>query len=383
MGMILLVDDRPENLRALEAVLEPLGHSLVSARSGEEALSCLLRNKIDLILLDVMMPGIDGFETAELIKRRERVSEVPIIFLTAINQAVEHHLRGYEIGAVDYITKPFDTHILRSKVSLFIDLQDKKEQLRAQAKELQARLDERDRAERALARRSAELARSNMQLDQFVQIASTELREPLDTMAGLLELIEDRCIQSTDDELRLFSGRAVAQVDRMRMALDRLLRSSEGGASAPSELVELGKVVDEALANLNGAIDEAGAQVTRNDLPAVCGDFWQLVEVFEHLIGNALTFRGVDPPTIRIDASERSDECLVSVTDNGRGIDPTEHARIFTVFGRFAEDGSMRESGVGLAICRRIVEGQGGRIWVESSPGAGSTFSFTLPRLRT
>ena len=273
MGMILLVDDRPENLRALEAVLEPLGHSLVSARSGEEALSCLLRNKIDLILLDVMMPGIDGFETAELIKRRERVSDVPIIFLTAINQAVEHHLRGYEIGAVDYITKPFDTHILRSKVSLFIDLQDKKEQLRAQAKELQARLDERDRAERALARRSAELARSNMQLDQFVQIASTELREPLDTMAGLLELIEDRCIQSTDDELRLFSGRAVAQVDRMRMALDRLLRSSEGGASAPSELVELGKVVDEALSNLNGAIDEAGAQVTRYDLPAVCGCF--------------------------------------------------------------------------------------------------------------
>jgi two-component system sensor histidine kinase/response regulator len=379
MGRILLVDDRPENLRALEAVLEPLGHSLATASSGEEALSCLLREKVDLILLDVMMPGLDGFETAELIKRRERVSDVPIIFLTAMNQAVEHHLRGYETGAVDYITKPFDAHILRSKVSLFLDLHDKREQLRAQAKELSARLEERDRAERALARRTADLARSNMQLDQFVQIASHELREPMDTMAGLLELIEDRCILSSDEELRLFAGRALAQVDRMRQAVSSLLQSGGRGPN-PTDVVELDKALDQALSNLEGAIRAAGAQVVRGDLPTVCGDLWQLTEVFEHLIDNAIKFRGSDPPLIQVDASDGPGEQVISVKDNGQGIDHAEHARIFTVFGRFADDGSMRESGIGLPLCRRIVEGLGGRIWVESAPGAGSTISFTLPR---
>src|SRR6266540_5948408 len=152
MATILLVDDRAENLRALEAVLDPLGHTLLGAQSADEALACLLREEVALILLDVMMPGLDGFETAELIKQREKTRDIPIVFLTAINQAMEHHLRGYELGAVDYITKPFDAHILRSKVSVFLDLHQKRELLRAQTEELRKRLDERDRAQRALAR---------------------------------------------------------------------------------------------------------------------------------------------------------------------------------------------------------------------------------------
>ena len=206
MARILIVDDHPENLRALEAVLEPLGHTLVPAGTGEEALSHLLRDHVDLIFLDVMMPGLDGFETAELIKQRESVRDVPIIFLTAINQGIEHHLRGYELGAVDYVTKPFDAHVLRSKVSLFLDLKDKRERLQEQAKELRARLEERNRAERALVRRSAELARSHMLLDQFVQIASRELREPMDTMAGLLALMQEQARMLEERGLRPAAG---------------------------------------------------------------------------------------------------------------------------------------------------------------------------------
>ena len=139
MGSILLVDDRSENLLALEAILEPLGHRLVSAVSGEEALAQLLREEFAVILLDVQMPGMDGFETAELIKARERTRHVPILFLTAISKDRQHVFRGYETGAVDYIFKPFDSEILRSKVAVFVELYEKQQELTRQEELLRQR----------------------------------------------------------------------------------------------------------------------------------------------------------------------------------------------------------------------------------------------------
>lgn len=380
MAKILLVDDRPENLRALEAVLEPLGHDLLPARSGEEALGRLLREEVALILLDIMMPGLDGFETVELIKQRERTREIPIIFLTAINQAIEHHLRGYALGAVDYITKPFDAHILRSKVSVFLDLHEKREQLRAQAGELRTRLEERDRAQRALKRRTAELARSNTELDRFVSVASHDLREPLDTMAGFLELIARSVDRSAGDDVGLLIDRAVAQVARMREAMDTLLSSARPSDSLESsEAVELDRVLDQATDDLDGMLGE-GARVIRGTLPSVRGDYWQLVELVELLIENALRVDGDDAPEVRIEASEGSTEHLISIRDNGRGVDPHTAAGIFTVFAATGASQGGGPDDIGLLACRRIVERHGGRIWLESTPEGGSTVFLTLPR---
>jgi two-component system, sensor histidine kinase and response regulator len=379
MSTILLVDDRPENLRALEAVLEPLGHTLISASSGEDALACLLKEDISLILLDVMMPGLDGFETAELIKQRDRTSEVPIIFLTAINQAIEHHLRGYEAGAVDYISKPFDTHILRSKVSVFLDLHEKRTLLRAQKEELQKRLDERDRAQRALARRTAELTRSNTDLEQFVQTATHEMQEPLDTIAGLLDLVRARSAGSADEELHLFVGRAIAQVERMRGAMDELLQTSRLSDTLEDVgVVDMDEVVDHAAKDLETALADHGGVVTRRSLPRVRGDFWQLVELVELLVADALGSRGEDVPQIRIEATQGPDEHLIVVRHNGRGIDPIDAARLFTAIGRANASETDRARSVALATGRRIVERHGGRIWVEPSGGGGSV-CFTLP----
>jgi two-component system sensor histidine kinase/response regulator len=373
MAKILLVDDRPENLRALEAVLEPLGHDLLTARSGEEALGRLLREEVALILLDIMMPGLDGFETAELIKQRDKTREIPIIFLTAINQAIEHHLRGYALGAVDYITKPYDAHILRSKVSMFLDLHEKREQLQAQAGELRARLEERNRAQRALKRRTAELARSNTELDRFVYVASHDLREPLDTMAGFLQLIARSVDRSGDDDVGLLIDRAVAQVARMREAMDTLLSSARPSDTlAASEVVELDRVLDQAIDGLDGVLGD-GTRVIRGTLPTVRGDYWQLVELVELLIENALRLDGDDTPEVRIEASEGPTEHLISIRDNGRGVDPHTAAGIFTVFAGGPDD-------IGLLTCRRIVERHGGRIWLESGPDGGSTVFLTLPR---
>src|SRR5689334_12469548 len=136
MARILMVDDRPENLLALEAILEPLGQELVHAHSGEEALRQLLQHDVAVILLDVQMPLLDGFETAALIKQRERTKHVPIIFVTAISKDEEHVYRGYETGAVDYVFKPFNPDVLRSKVAVFIELHQKNEQLQRQAEQL-------------------------------------------------------------------------------------------------------------------------------------------------------------------------------------------------------------------------------------------------------
>ncbi len=190
--MVLLVDDRPDNLLALRAVLEPLGLDLVEAASGEEALRHLLAGEFALIVLDVQMPVLDGFETARLIRGRERTRYVPIIFLTAISGEPEHYLRGYESGAVDYVYKPFEPEILRAKVSVFAELWTRGATIEAQREELAGRLAELDEAHAGLAAQAVELERSNAALERFAEVVGVELREPLHTVAGLLDLLDDR-----------------------------------------------------------------------------------------------------------------------------------------------------------------------------------------------
>ena len=189
---VLLVDDRPDNLLALRAVLEPLAVDLVEAGSGEEALRHLLAGEFALIVLDVQMPVLDGFETARLIRGRERTRYVPIIFLTAISGEPEHYLRGYQSGAVDYVYKPFEPEILRAKVSVFVELWARGATIEAQRQELAGKLAELDEAHAVLAAQAVELERSNAALERFAEVVSVELREPLHTGAGLLDLLDDR-----------------------------------------------------------------------------------------------------------------------------------------------------------------------------------------------
>ncbi|MGH9011300.1 MAG: response regulator, partial [Acidimicrobiia bacterium] len=189
---VLLVDDRADNLLALRAVLEPLDLDLVEAASGAEALRHLLAGEFALIILDVQMPVLDGFETARLIRGRERTRYVPIIFLTAISGEPEHYLRGYQSGAVDYVYKPFEPEILRAKVSVFSELWSRGATIEAQREELAGRLAELDEAHAGLAAQAVELERSNAALERFAEVVGVELREPLHTLAGLLDLLDDR-----------------------------------------------------------------------------------------------------------------------------------------------------------------------------------------------
>jgi signal transduction histidine kinase len=396
---ILLVDDRPANLLTLESILEDLGQELVKATSGKEALRHLLRDDFAVILLDVKMPEMDGFETATLIRERDRSRHTPIVFLTA-HKDEEHVFRGYYAGAVDFLYKPINPEVLRSKVSVFVDLSLKTALLRKQADILQARNDDleqlveqRRKAEeqiRALnaeleervRERTGELSRSNEELRQFAYAASHDLKEPMRTIASYTQLLAQRYQDKLDGDGSEFLGYIVDAVRRMDMLLSDLLTYSQHvGSKAPIfQQVSAEAVLTGVLMNLNASIRETGATVTHDPLPTdITSDFAQLSQVFQNLVSNAIKYRGPEKPKIHIGVKETDDEWIFSVTDNGLGIEDAYKDQIFGIFKRL-HGREFPGTGMGLAICKKIVERHGGRIWVESEPPNGSTFAFSIQK---
>jgi CheY-like chemotaxis protein len=293
---ILLVDDRPANLLTLESILEDLGQEMVKATSGKEALRHLLRDDFAVILLDVKMPEMDGFETATLIRERERSRHTPIVFLTA-HKDEEHLFRGYYAGAVDFLYKPINPEVLRSKVSVFVDLSLKTELLRQQTGTLQARNAELEQTvtqlkkaeaqiralnaelEERVRERTGELSRSNEELRQFAYAASHDLKEPMRTIASYTQLLTQRYGDKFDDDGREFFGYVIEAVKRMDMLLGDLLTYSQHLGTKPTvfQTVSAEAVLTGVLMNLQASIQETNATVTHDPLPTdVTSDFAQL-----------------------------------------------------------------------------------------------------------
>jgi signal transduction histidine kinase len=338
---ILLVDDQAENLMALEAVLAGPGHDLVTAASGTEALRCLLDDDFAAILLDVKMPDMDGFETAALIRERERSRHTPIIFLTGM-KSEEHLFRGYYVGAVDYLFKPIVPDVLRSKVAVFVELYRKNELLMRQAEalrqknaELERSIIERRRAEEDVRRlnieleqrveeRTAQLSRSNEELRQFAYIASHDLQEPLRTVASYTQLLERRYRSKLEGDALDFMGYIVEGVHRMHALLSDMLiysRASEKEQETRTP-VDIASVLEGAVRNLEASIRDSGAEISASDLPMVYADRNQLVQVLQNLIGNAIKYRSSEPPQIHVSAEQDGRFWRLSVKDNGIGIEP-------------------------------------------------------------
>jgi signal transduction histidine kinase len=394
---ILLVDDKPENLVALEAVLDGLGQELIKAQSGKEALRACLEHDFAAILLDVKMPDMDGFETAAMIRERERSCDVPIIFLTAL-KSEEYLFRGYYMGAVDYLYKPIVPEVLRSKVAVFVDLCRKNRLLKKHADaleqknaELEKQILERVNAEEDVRRlnaelerrvdeRTRELTRSNDELRQFAYVASHDLQEPLRTVASYAQLLAKRYRGKIDVDADEFIRYMVEGVTRMHTLLNDMLAYSRVTETKDKVLLpaNMDSVLNTAVLNLAATIKETSAEITQDPLPTVPGDEIQLTQVFQNLIGNAIKYRSSQTPKIHVSAEQNTDSWIFSVQDNGIGIDPQYSERIFGIFKRL-HGRELPGTGMGLAICKRIIERHRGRIWVESQAGKGSTFRFTLP----
>lgn len=494
---VLLVDDRPDKLEALKAVLTGLDLTLVTAASGKEALRHLLAGEFAVILLDVNMPVMDGFETAALIRARRSSEHTPIIFVTGINDTDTHVSRGYSLGAVDYIFTPVIPEVLRTKVSVFIDLFRKNRELRAHAESLASKAEQRaatlesrlaallnrlnvgvfrctvegrlltanpsflrmmglhpsvdfkaidmatfypnpaDRAdlvarlekygqiheqhvqqrradgtliwasvsktltlaetgerfidglieditlrkqaEETLITKSEELSRSNAELEQFAYIASHDLQEPLRMISSYSTLVASRYADRLDERGRHYLAEVADGATRMQRMIRDVLSYSQIGHADSTSMVDCRDVMERALFNLQGAISESGAQIVIGELPVVQGDPVMLGQVFQNLIANSIKFRRLEvTPRVSISSLKEGDSWWILISDNGIGIQPEHRERVFGVFQRLHSRDAYEGTGIGLAVCRKVIQRHGGRIQIDGNESGGSTFRFSL-----
>jgi len=407
---ILVVDDRDENLMAVEAVLDDPGYRLVRAKSGREALKEVLDQDFALILLDVVMPGVDGYETATLIRERPRSRQTPIIFLTANDWGAQHVFRGYTVGAVDYLVKPVPADVLRSKVAVFVELFNRQESLRIAQEELEKNIAERTRElaeanvalsaeiverekiekERVqlLRREQAarmEAERANRLKDEFLATLSHELRTPLNAIMGWAHVLGQ---SSTDRETVQRASTVIRQnASSQSQLIDDILDVSRivgGKLVLDTTLVEVHRVIDDAIDSLMPAASAKSIQVVRTLDPdvKVIGDRDRLQQVVWNLVSNALKFT---PKNGRVEVvlKDEGGDAQIEVRDTGIGISAEFLPFVFDRFRQADSSMSRRHSGLGLgmAIVRHLVELHGGTVSV-SSPGEnqGTTFRLTLAR---
>jgi signal transduction histidine kinase len=413
---ILLVDDHPENLLTLEAVLEGRGYDLVRAGSGAEALKAVLRHDFALILMDVAMPGLDGYETAELIRRRERSRYTPLIFITANVKSDTHVFRGYSVGAVDYLFKPFVPEVLLWKVAVFVELYEKRQalnestealkrahhdmesrveertsQLAASNHSLKAEIAERQRRELERGqmlereqRAHVEAQGMNRLKDEFLATLSHELRTPLNAILGWAHLLEtgSRDPATIDRAIRVIKRNALAQAHLIGDILD--VSSIIGGKLALHlEFVNIRSVIEAALEGVEPAAAAKGITIETvfGDVAPMIADRARFQQIMWNLLSNAIKFTPKEG-RVRIGVETRESDIIVTIADSGEGID----AKFLPyVFDRFTQaDGSAARLhhglGLGMAIVRHLVELHGGSVTAASGgKDQGATFTVTLP----
>jgi signal transduction histidine kinase len=392
---ILVVDDHQTNLIAIEAALSPLGRKLVLAHSGVEALGRLLEQDFALIILDVAMPGMDGFETAKLVRTRERNRATPIIFITGLSWENDAVLRGYELGAFDFLMKPIRPEVLRAKATVFVQLQERTIELAIKADELrqaQARAHEREmQAQRrrfeaeVMERQMQQLAETDRRKDEFLAILAHELRNPLQPLQTAVEVLEHDPDKPVPLRIRKIVQRQVQHITRLVDDLLDVARFTAGKLELRREPTDLDDIVDEAVTSCKTAIDARGhrVEVAAYSAPAmVHGDPVRLVQCVCNLINNAAKY--TEPGgTLVIDWGAHHGHGFVRVTDNGRGIPGDLLPKIFDMFvqERVTPDGAGG-LGLGLGLVKRLVELHGGTVSATSDgQGKGATFEIRLPLL--
>jgi two-component system, sensor histidine kinase and response regulator len=382
---ILLVDDQPANLIALEAMLEDLGQNLIRAESGREALKRLLSDDFAVILLDVKMPEMDGFETAALIRQRDRSRHTPILFLTAADTSQTQAVRGYAVGAVDYLIKPVVPEFVRSKVAVFVELAKKNELLRRQA----ALLAQSEQAALELAETRAELVRElehkNRELESFSYAVSHDLRAPLRRIDSFSRAVLESQGKRLDDEGRKFLSRVREASQQMSQLIDDVLYLSRvTRTELRDQDVDLSEVAELVVSRLQEGQPNRPVEVKIRPGVVVTGDGQLLKIALENLLQNAWKFTGKQAdPRIEFGVTQTSGEPTYFIRDNGAGFEMTYAARLFGPFQRLHSQQEFPGSGIGLATVQRIIHRHGGKVWAEGLVGQGATFYFTLGRARS
>ena len=407
--MILIVDDKQENLFSLKSLLQMHQYEVETAVSGEEALKKILRNDFELIILDVQMPDMDGYEVAEAVSGLNKTRDIPIIFLSAVNVDKRFITKGYNSGGADYITKPFDPDLLLLKVKTFCRLFEQNRDLKTVQDALRKEIDSRKMAqqevermnlslEEKVAQRTQELVQLNKDLEirnaelaQYASLASHDLQEPLRKIITFSRMVEEKYLSAMPE-----AGRYIAKViessERMRNLIHDLLNYSKLSGNSHFSIIDLNETVENTLSDLEVAIDEKKANVIVETLPKIEAIPGQVRQLFQNILSNALKFSkpGVKPvikiwseyiqeKNIEAPASAKGDFIRICIQDNGIGFDELYLSKIFTIFQRLHGQSEYAGTGIGLAIVKKIIEKHDGLIWARSKVEEGSTFIIILP----
>jgi signal transduction histidine kinase len=388
---ILLVDDQPAKLLSYEAMLSDLGENLIKASSGREALEHLLKHDITIVLMDVSMPEIDGFELAEMIRQHPRYRKTAIIFVSAVHLTDLDRLKGYESGAVDYVSVPVVPELLRAKVSVFAELYRKTREFERLNRELEERVAERTNELQEAVDKQKELAdklrEADRRKDEFLALLAHELRNPLAPVQNAVSVMR---IKGTEDAQLLWCYDVIErQADQLKRLVDDLLdvsRITQGKIQLRLERVDLEAVIAGAVETSAPLINAQHHQL-RVHLPdeplAVQGDASRLTQVVANLLNNAAKYQNEDG-IIELSARREGPDAVIAVRDRGIGLSPEMLSEAFELFaqGERTPDRAQGGLGIGLSLVKKLVELHGGTVRAASDgPGCGAEFVIRLPRL--
>lgn len=367
--MILIVDDKHENIIALKRILDKHKFEVDSALSGEEALKKVLKNNYDLVLLDVQMPGLDGFEVAESISGYSKTKDIPIIFLSAVNVNKQFISKGYASGGRDYMVKPFDPDVLILKIKTYIKLYEQTTALQNMQQVLVEEIEFRKQAERTK--------------DEFITMASHELKTPLTSIKGYMQMVERSFDRDLKEEAKKYLDRTRQQLEKLNILIDDLLDTSKiasGKLDFRNGVYDADPIIDNAVDIIRQTYPSHAIIKTGLANAKIYGDQLRIEQVILNYLTNAIKY-SPNSSEILFDVSRLSDdEVLINITDSGIGIPKDKQADLFSKFYRVEESSNRFQGlGMGLYICAEIIKRHHGRYGVDSEPGRGSSFYFTLP----
>ncbi|MDF2641840.1 MAG: histidine kinase [Pseudomonas sp.] len=388
---LLIVDDLPENLLALEALIKRDDRTVFKALSADEALSLLLQHEFALAILDVQMPGMDGFQLAELMRSTEKTKNIPIVFVSAAGRELNYAFKGYESGAVDFLHKPLDIHAVKSKVNVFVDLYRQRKAVKMQVEALEQSRREQEELLNRLQATQADLEHAVRMRDDFMSIVSHEVRTPLnglilETQLRKLHLAKNNAAAFTMEKLNAMVERDERQIQSLIRLIEDMLdvsRIRTGKLSIRTSPFDLSELVRQLLENYAAQIAAAECSISLEADESVMGvwDEFRIEQVISNLLTNALRYGARKPIAVRVYSAGEGEirRACVEVADQGIGITPENQKRIFQQFERVTANHAVTGLGLGLFISEQIVLAHGGQIEVESEAGQGSTFRVWLP----
>ena len=356
---VLLIEDSATSRALVQGFLQAADVTTVVAEDGTTGTAMLREHLPDVVVLDVVLPDADGVELCRQWQREPELKDIPVLLISGERLADEDRAAGLRSGAMGYLLKPFSDVELLAQIHLLHQL---------------------GQTHRQLKQRNTELERSNRELEEFAYIVSHDLKEPLRTVTGHCRMLTKCLFSHLDEQSEAFLAAIAGGAERMQKLIDDLLTYSRvGRADRPLETVDLNDLLTRVLANLDAAVTESGANVCVDELPVLSANRLMLGQLFQNLIDNALKFCGEQPPVVDVAAEPVGEMARITVADNGIGIDPRHFEWIFGIFQQAPTEKKYPGTGMGLALCRKIVECHGGRLWIESELGKGTKFHVELP----